>query len=97
MTRPGPEATIRSLTGYLYRHDYSREQATKIAANYNAFVLGEAQRTGRPVTQAAVVESTPNECGFFRIWFPLLASGVQKIALQARQALKAASVSAATP
>jgi hypothetical protein len=45
----------------------------------------------------AVVESNPNERGFFRIWFPLLASRVQKIALQARQALKAANVAVATP
>ena len=88
----GPDATVRSLQSYLHRHDYLREDATKIAADYNAFVLREAQRTGRPVTQAAVVESHPNERGFFRIWFPLLANRVQKIALQARHALKAASV-----
>jgi hypothetical protein len=87
-----PDATVRSLESYLHRHDYSREDATKIAADYNAFVLREAQRTGHQVTQAAVVESHPNERGFFRIWFPLLANRVQKIALQARHALKAASV-----
>jgi hypothetical protein len=38
--------------------------------------------------------SEPNEHGFFRIWFPLLASRVEKIALQAHQALQAASVPA---
>ena len=88
----GLDALGRSLQSYIYRHDYSQEQATKIAADYNAFALREAQRTGRPVTNAAVVESNPNERGFFRIWFPLLASRVQKIALQARQALNAAKV-----
>jgi hypothetical protein len=84
-----PDAPVRSLESYLHRHDYSREDATKVAADYNAFALREAQRTGRPVTNAAVVESNPNERGFFRIWFPLLASRVQKIARQARQALQA--------
>jgi hypothetical protein len=84
-----PDATLRSLQSYIYRHDYSQEQATKVAADYNAFALREAQRTGCPVTNAAVVESNPNERGFFRIWFPLLASRVQKIARQARQALQA--------
>jgi hypothetical protein len=88
----GPDATVRSLESYLHRHDYSREDATKIAADYNAFVIREAQRAGRPATHAAVVESNPDERGFFRIWFPLLASRVQKIALQAHRALKAASV-----
>jgi hypothetical protein len=83
------DASTRSLQRYLYRHDYSREQATKVAADYNAFALREAQRTGRPVTNVALVESNPNERGFFRIWFPLLASHVQKIARQARQALQA--------
>jgi hypothetical protein len=92
-----PAATVRSLQSYLYRHDYSREDATKIAADYNAFVIKEAQRAGRPATHAAVVSSNPNEHGFFRIWFPLLASRVQKIALEARQALKAANVAVATP
>jgi hypothetical protein len=77
-----------SLQRYLYRHDYSREQATKVAANYNAFVLRQAQRIGRPVTSAAVV--APDEHRF-RIWFPLLTSRVQKIARQARQALQAAA------
>ena len=38
-------ATVRSLQSYLHRHNYSREDATKIAADYNVFVLREAQRT----------------------------------------------------
>ena len=92
-----PDATVRSLESYLHRHDYSREEAAKIAANYNAFALREAQRTGRPATNAAVVSSNPDERGFFRLWFPVVTSGVQEIALQARHALKAANVAVATP
>jgi hypothetical protein len=83
---------LDGLRRYLYRHDYSREQAAKVAANYNAFALREAKRSGRPVTNAALVESNPNAHGSFRIWFPLLTSGVEKIARQAQRALKSASV-----
>lgn len=86
-----PDASARSLQRYLYRHDYSREQATKVAAAYNVFVLEQAQSTSRPTTHAAVVRSEPDERGFFQVWFPLLESRVEKIARQARQALQAAA------
>ena len=86
--RTDPDADIRSLERYLYRQNCSREQATKVAAAYNAFVVRRAQATGRPAKNAAIVE--PNRHGF-RLWFPLVTSGVQKIAHQARQALQAAA------
>jgi hypothetical protein len=88
---PDPDASTRSLQRYLYRQNYSREQATKIAVAYNAFVLRQAQRTARPPTAAAIVRSEPDERGFFQLWFPILASRVEKIARQARQALQAAA------
>ena len=52
------EDSANSLQKYLYRQDFSREQATKVAAAYNAFVVRQAEHTGRPATNAAVVEST---------------------------------------
>ena len=73
-----------SLQRYLHRHDYSREQATKVATAYNAFVVRQAKATGRPATSAAVVEPSG------RLWFPLLASRAEKSAKQARKALQAA-------
>jgi hypothetical protein len=82
---------LDGLRRYLYRHDYSREQASKVATNYNEFALREVQSSGRPVTNAALVESKPDDRGFFRLWFPLLTSGVEKIARQAQRALKSAS------
>ena len=77
--------SAESLQRYLYRHDYSREQATKIAAAYNGFVLKQAEHTGRPATHAAVVEPSG------RLWFPLLASRVETSARLARKALQAAA------
>ena len=43
-----------SLRRYLDRHNYSREQAAKTAADYNCFVSRQALRTGRPPTDAAI-------------------------------------------
>lgn len=85
------DASTRSLQRYLYRHDYSREQATKVAAAYNAFVVRQAEHSDLPATNAAVVRSEPDERGFFQVWFPLLASRVERIAKLAQMALKAAA------
>ena len=80
-----PDASTRSLHRYLGRQNYSKEQATKVATAYNAFVVRQAKQTGRPATDAAVVEPS----GWF--WFPLLASRVEKSATKARKALQAAA------
>ena len=92
---PGPvhqvDPTLEHLAKYLSRQQYSLEEAKTAAARYNTFVSREAHRTGRPPTDAAIVRSEPNERGSYEIWFPLVASRVDKIARQARQALKAAA------